>query len=192
MDSQTQREPTIREQLPWVKLTMDYMDRIAATIPEDQLDWRPEDPSGNFCFSLVEIVKHANDARIMFLSQLTGEEEPEGYWSEGPGEDGSWKFSGHRDKAEVLERLNQSRAVAEEWLDKPASMLMETTPGTRKTFDSMIERLKEAGGPVDEWERRGPASVNRVLMALAVHEAGHRGALQTLLRQQGINVEGAE
>jgi len=200
MDAERQAEATLREALPWVKLTLDYTDRLAAAIPEDLLDWRPEDPSGKWSFSLVEIVKHVSDARFMFIGQLDGEDPvdetgdaaPDRYWSAGPGADGEWNFYEHKDKAEVLARLAQARQPIEQWLDRPASGLMDITDGTRAVFEMQIKRLQESGVDVADWHRRGPATVNRVLMALAVHEAGHRAALQTLLRQKGINVEGAE
>jgi len=35
---------------------------------------------------------------------------------------------------------------------------------------------------------RGPVTIIRVIMALAVHESGHRSTLQTLLRMHGINL----
>jgi hypothetical protein len=69
-------------------------------------------------------------------------------------------------------------------------MLLEVTENARLVFRQNLEQMKEAGHPAGEWERRGPANVNRVLMALAVHEAGHRGTLQALLRLKGINVSG--
>jgi hypothetical protein len=39
-------------------------------------------------------------------------------------------------------------------------------------------------------ELRGPATVNRVLFALCLHEAGHRSYLQTILRLQGVDARG--
>jgi uncharacterized damage-inducible protein DinB len=189
MDSQTQREPIIRDQLPWVTLTLDHTEKLAELIPEDELDWRPVDPSGKWSFSLVEIIKHVTDARIMYVGQLTGEEDSGNYWSEPPGEDGSWKFGNHKDKAEVVSRLAEARKGVEEWLDKPASMLLEVTGGTTAAYNSIIEQIRKQGGPLEDYQRRGPANVNRVLMALAVHEAGHRGTLHALLRQKGINIQ---
>lgn len=187
MDAGMQTEATLRESLPWVKMTLDQMEQVAELIPEDELDWRPEDPSGKYCFSLSEIVKHVTDARVMFASQLSGEEKEDAYWSE-PDEDGTWKFAAHKDKAELLDRLAASRHVVEPWLDKPVSALLEVTDGTRAIFDRHVAALKEQDKPVEDWERRGSANINRVLMALAIHEAGHRGTLQTLLRQKGINI----
>ena len=192
MDSQTQSVPIIRDQLPWVTLTLDFTDKLAELIPEDELDWRPVDPSGKWSFSLVEIIKHVTDSRIMFIGQLNGDEDSGKYWSEPPGEDGMWKFADHKDKAEVVTRLVEARRGIEEWLDKPASMLLEVTDGWRATFEMIIERVKAHDGPVEDYYRRGPANINRVLMALAVHEAGHRGTLHALLRQKGINIQEPE
>ena len=48
--------------------------------------------------------------------------------------------------------------------------------------------MKENNVPVEDAIKRGPANIVRVRMALCVHEAGHRGALQTILRLEGINL----
>lgn len=187
MDTSMQPEANLREALPWVKMTLDYTDKVAALIPEELLDWRPEDPSGKWCFSLGEIVKHITDARLMYASQLSGEDPKDAYWSDYK-EDGTWEIAPHKDKAEVLERLGAARGEVEPWLDKPASALNKVMEATRAVFDKQLQALREQGREVGDWELRGPATINRVLMALAVHEAGHRGALQTLLRQKGINI----
>lgn len=190
MDAKPHSELTIGDMLPWVKLTMDYSDQLADAIPEDQLDWRPGDPGGKWSFSLVELVKHIGDARVMYASQLDSRDVASLYWSDGPGEDGVWSFADHKDKAEVLARLAEARRLVEHWLQQPASMLLEVTENSRSVFMQNLAQMREAGHPAGEWERRGPANVNRVLTALAVHEAGHRGTLQALLRLKGINVSG--
>ncbi len=92
----------------------------------------------------------------------------------------------------MLGRLAEARSVVEHWLDQPASTLLDVTENSKAVFQENLKRMKEAGHSSEDWERRGPANVNRVLVALAVHEAGHRGTLQALLRQQGINISGLE
>jgi uncharacterized damage-inducible protein DinB len=192
MDTATQAELTLREALPWVTMMLDYTDKVAASVPEDMLDWRPADPSGRFCFSLGEIVMHCADARLMFSRQLAGDEDGEDYWTTslvGPDEEGVWPFRERGGKQELLDSLAAMRARFDQWLDKPASAITEIPETSRALFDKTIAELKEQGQDTAEWEKRGPASIVRVLMALIAHESGHRGALQILLRQHGINVE---
>lgn len=172
---------------PWLNMTFDLTDNLAKLIPEDSLDWRPEDPSGKWCFSLGEIVMHCADARIMFARQLNGSDSHEGYCSEGPGEDGVWKFKEHGGKQAILGCLAASRKELEPFMQMPISAMGEVTEGSQAAFDKHLAKMKEDGQDTAEMEQRGPANIVRVLMATVVHEAGHRGALQTLLRQKGIN-----
>jgi len=191
MDAQMQ-QAKVRDVLPWVKLTFDYTDQLAELIPDDKLGWRPEDPSGKWCFSLGEIAMHCADARRMLARQLNGEETEEGYFSSEPGEDGVWNFKNAITKQQILDGLKVCRDELEPWLEKPANELLEVTDGTRAVFQKSLDWMKEHGKPVEEAERRGPANIMRVLMAAAVHEAGHRGSLQTLLRQHGVNLPSGE
>ena len=194
MDAAGQTSATVGDQLPWLKMTMDYTDEIAALIPEDKLDWRPTDPSGRFCFSLGEIAMHCADTRQMFARQLANDESEDGYWSEGPNEEGVWMFKAPASKQEILDSLKAGRELVERFMAEPVAKLLEPTEGTSKAHAKNIARLREAGKDSDvaSAERRGPATYFRVLMATATHEAGHRGALQTLLRQQGINAKYGE
>jgi hypothetical protein len=41
-----------------------------------------------------------------------------------------------------------------------------------------------------DFERRGASTINRVLFALVVHECGHRGYLQTVMRVNGVDARG--
>lgn len=190
MDAQPQSECSVNEYLLWLGMTWDYTDKIAEAIPEHLLDWRPTDPSGKYCFSLAEIVMHITDARLMFSSQLSGEELDDQYWatSEGPNEDGVWTFKDHGGKQALLDSLKASRAKYQSWIDQPFATLLDVPDGARKAYDGFLKRLKEEGHDTAVMEKRGPASIVRVLMAVAAHEAGHRGSLQTLLRQHGVNV----
>lgn len=188
MDSQAQPEVSLRDALPWVGMMLDYTDKVAALIPDDMIDWRPEDPSEAFCFSLGEIVMHCSDARLMFSRQLTGSDSKEGYWSEEPGEDGGWSFREHGGKQAILDSLASARREFDPWLDKPASAMTEIPDGAYQTYERALQWFKDNDQDPTDFECRGPANIVRVLMALAAHESGHRGALQTLLRLKGINV----
>lgn len=191
MDAATMPELTVADHMPWVKMTLDYTEEIAALIPEDKLDWRPEDPSGQFCFSLAEIVMHCADARVMFMRQLSGEKSEDGYWctSEGPDDAGVWKFKEHGGKQAILDSMKHAREEIDTWQSKPVDELLSVPEGCEKAFAEQLKKMKEHEKDTAEMERRGPASIMRVLMATATHEAGHRGSLQTLLRQHGINVK---
>ncbi len=189
MDAATQPGLSVAGFLPWINMVLDYTDEIVALIPEDKLDWRPEDPTGHFCFSLGEIAMHIADARRMFARQLSGSESEDGYWSEGPDAQGVWKFTPPAGKAEILHSMNEARRELKAYLDLPAASYTQTTDGSRSTFEKSLERLREAGQPTNEAEARGPANIVRVLMAVIAHEAGHRGSLQTLLRMQGVNMK---
>lgn len=167
---------------------MDLTERVAALIPEDKLDWRLTDPSGKWHFSLAEIVLHCADARTMFARTLSGNATEEGYWSAGPGPDGIWPFRPYSGKDEVLRSLTIARQELTPWLDHPAAALLDTTEGTRAAYEKSLSALREKGAATNDTEVRGPVTIIRVIMALAVHESGHRSTLQTLLRMHGINL----
>lgn len=190
MDSQAtpQQQANIGDVLPWVKMTLDYTEQLAALVPEDKLEWRPEDPSGGFFFSLGEIVMHCADARRMFAGQLHGTDTADSYWSPGPGEGSVWEFKKCADKQALLASLAETRRLLQDWLDRPASELLDTTAGTRQAYERMLQWHKEHGKDTNALAKAGPANIMRVLMATAIHEAGHRGSLQTLLRLHGVNV----
>lgn len=190
MDAAAQAEATIGLALPWTSMTFDYTERIAATLTDELRDWRPNDPSGKFSFSLGEIVAHCADSRRMFARQLSGDDSTEGYWSEGPDESGVWKFKELPSASELLDSLKSARAELQTWLDKPASEQWQATAGTRAVFERHLQQLRENAKDTTEAERRGPANINRVLFAAACHESGHRGSLQTLLRMQGVAAGG--
>lgn len=195
MDTSMQPVLCIGDALPWARMTLDYTDQLAALIPDELLGWRSPDPSGAFSFSLGEIAAHISDARSMFIRQLSGAPEDDNYFSEGPKAPDykHWEFRPFT-KAELLASLAASRALAEEWLSRPADGIYAPTPGTTEAWEKMKAKLAEDGNSEElaKAELRGPASVVRVLMALCVHEAGHRGSLGTLLRQQGIALVGGE
>lgn len=191
MDSAMQAAAmTVGDQMPWVSMTFDYMDKICALIPEDKIDWRPEDPSGKWCFSLGEIAMHVADARTMFARTLSGDDSEEGYWMDYPKDDsGVWTRKREPGSLqEILDSLAAGSAALKPWLNKPYSEILSGTPGTEAAFEKNLAKMREAGKDTADAERRGPTTINRVLMAAACHEAGHRGALQTLLRQLGLNV----
>lgn len=190
MDAQPQAECSVYDYLLWLGLTWDHTEKLAAAIPDELLDWRPTDPSGKYCFSLAEILMHIADSRLMFSTQLSGEELEGQYWasSDGPNEEGGWTFKDHGGKQALLDSLKQGRARYQAWVDRPYSTLLDVPDGARKAYDGFLKRLKEEGHDTAPLEKRGPASVVRVLMAAAAHEAGHRGTLLTLLRQHGVNV----
>jgi uncharacterized damage-inducible protein DinB len=190
MDSNEQLEATIGQVLPWTAMTFDYTDKVAAMLTDDLRDWRPSDPAGKFFFSLGELVAHCADARRMFARQLAGDDSTDGYWSDGPGEDGVWTFKDLPDAAALLLSLQSARRELQSWLDLPASRQGEQTSGTKAVFDRQLQLLREAGKDTAVAELRGPANINRVLFAAACHEAGHRSVLQTLLRMNGVAAGG--
>lgn len=183
----TAMETTLGVAFPWLNMTFDTTEELAKLIPEDLLDWRHADPSGKWAFSLGEIVMHCSDARIMFARQLSGNDSHEGYCSDGPGEDGVWKFKEHGGRQAILKCLAASRKELEPYMQMPVSKMGEITEGSQTAFDKHLAMMKEKSMDTADAEARGPANLVRVLMAMAVHEAGHRGSLQTLLRQKGIN-----
>jgi uncharacterized damage-inducible protein DinB len=189
MDAAAQAQLTVGGFLPWVSMILDYTDEIVALIPEDKLDRRMEDPSGAFCFSLGEIAMHMADARRMFARELSGAQSEEGYWSDGPAEGGVWKFKPCESKQALLDSLAAARAELAPYTELSATSYTETTQGTRGSFERMLAAMREHGKDTAQAESRGPANIVRVLMAVVAHESGHRGSLQTLLRQQGINAK---
>lgn len=187
MDSTMHAAATIGQVYPWFNMTLDYTDQISALIPEDLLDWRFEDPSGKWSFSLAEQAMHCADARRMFARQIAGSDSGEDYWSEGPGEDGVWPFKAYGSKQAILDSLKTSRAELDAVLNRSADDALAITAGTQETYDKIIAQMKEKDLDTAAAELRGPANLIRVLMATVVHEAGHRGSMQTLLRMKGIN-----
>jgi hypothetical protein len=189
MDSSMPRmNRSVGDSLPWALMTLDYTEKLAAAIPDELLDTRPVDPSGHFCFTPAEIVMHCADARRMFAGQLSGETNEAGYWSGGPQADGVWQFKPHGGKAELLQSLRDTRALFAPFLELPGSELLAETAGTRASYQRNIEHLRELGRDTAPLEQAGPPNIMRVLFALTAHEAGHRGALQTLLRLHGVNL----
>jgi len=189
MDASPQSTPvTVYEALPWLGMTLDYTDKLVELLPEELLDTRPADPSGHFFFSFAELAMHIADARSMFARQLAGSDSEEGYWSEGPGEDDVWQFKPHGGKQAIVASLAAAREELQPWGARPVSELLAESEGTRKVYQKYLDGCKEKGKEPDGGVlRRGPANIMRVLMGLSVHEAGHRGALQTLLRLHGVD-----
>ncbi|MCB1221410.1 MAG: DinB family protein [Planctomycetales bacterium] len=187
MDSATKPTPTIGQIYPWLNMTFDYTDEIAALIPDELLDWRYEDPSGKWTFSLAEQAMHCADARIMFARQISGNDSEEGYWSPGPGEDGVWPFKEYGSKQAIMDSLKASRAELDEVMNRSADDVLAIPDGTRKVYEQVLKQMQEKGMDTSGLETRGPANIIRVLMAASAHEAGHRGSMQTLLRMKGIN-----
>jgi uncharacterized damage-inducible protein DinB len=190
---QPQAEATIGQMLPWTTNTLDYTEMVASKLTDELRDWRPTDPSGKFFFSLGELVAHSADTRRMFARQLAGNESEEGYWSmgdTGPSEDGVWQFKPLPSAAELLQSLKDARAEIQPYLDRPASEQWSVTDGNKAIFEKNLAGMREKGIDTAEAERRGPPNINRVLFAIMCHESGHRGALQTLLRMNGVQVGG--
>lgn len=190
MDAASATQATIGQALPWTGMTFDYTEQIAEKLTDELRDWRPADPGGKFFFSLGELVAHCADARRMFARQLAGDDSAEDYWSTGPDADGVWGFRELPGAAELLDSLKAARAELQHWLDLPADEQWNSTDGTRAVFEKHLQQLREKGLDTAESELRGPANINRVLFAAAVHESGHRGTLQTLLRMNGAAAGG--
>lgn len=185
-------ELTVAESLGWLNYTFSRTENSAAAVPEDLLDWRPEDPSGAFQFSLAEIVMHVADARRMFVSQLTGVDESPRYWSKAywsPTADEAdvYKFEAYAGKQALLDSLKAARELYAPYLAMPASSLMLSPASARPAFERMLAEYTAAGQDMTPLERQGPPTVYQVLFMAAVHESGHRGALHTLLRVKGAN-----
>jgi uncharacterized damage-inducible protein DinB len=190
MDATTQPQLTIGQALPWTGMTFDYTEKIADTLTDELVNWRPADPSGKFFFSLGEIVAHLADSRRMFARQLSGSDSMEGYWSEGPDENGVWPFKPLGSAAELAASLRSAREELAPYLELPSGEQWNPTDGTRSVFSRNLQAMQEKGADTALMEARGPASINRIVFAVVAHEAGHRGALQTLLRMQGVAAGG--
>jgi uncharacterized damage-inducible protein DinB len=190
MDAVQQTQATIGQALPWTTMTFDYTEQVAALLTDELRDWRPEDPSGQFFFSLGEIVAHCADSRRMFARQLSGSQSEEGYWSQGPDEQGVWKFTELPAAADLVADLKAAREELAQWMGMPAGEQWNATDGTRAVFEKHLQTMRETGKDTGDAERRGPANINRILFAAAAHESGHRGSLQTLLRMKGLSAGG--
>lgn len=190
MDQQTAAALAAGDGLPWIGITLDHTERITRLVDEKLAALRPVDPIGRFCFSLGELVMHIADSRRMFLGQLDGADYSGGYWADSAGPDlnGAWHFSPPASWADVQESVSWAGGKLREYLAGPLEALWEPTAGTRGFFEHYLADLRQAGRDEQaaQYERRGPASLARTLTALACHEAGHRGSLQTLLRLHGI------
>lgn len=188
MEMRTGGQPTIAQTYPWLNMTFDYTDQLAALIPDELLDWRYVDPSGRHTASLAELAMHLADDRLEFSRQLCGSSSLEGYWSLTPRAEGMKDFHPYDNKQAILDSLQTGRAALAPYLAMPAADALTITEGMRVTFELVQQELCAMGTDTAAYEKRGPANVIRVLMAVAVHESGHRGALQTLLRMKGINI----
>jgi uncharacterized damage-inducible protein DinB len=193
MDAVGQKEATIGQMLPWTSMMLDYTEKVAGALTDELRDWRPADPSGKFFFSLGELVAHCADARRMFARQLAGSTSEDGYWSSGPAEgdpDGVWQFKPLPSAAELAASLKDARAELQPWLDMPAAEQWTVTDGAKAVFAKNLAAMRDKGMDTAESELRGPANINRILFAVVAHESGHRAALQTLLRMQGVAAGG--
>jgi uncharacterized damage-inducible protein DinB len=192
MDAQAATALSAGDGLPWIGITLDQTDKVAVLVHEGLAALRPTDPLGRFCFSLGELVMHIADSRRMFLGQLDGADYSGGYWAGtgGPDSQGVWRFRAPQSWEDVLVSVEWGGTKLREYLARPQHALWEPTEGTLAFFGRYLADLRAAGREEQAlaYERRGPASLARTLTALACHEAGHRGALQTLLRLQGVNL----
>ncbi len=99
-----------------------------------------------------------------------------------------WTLQPYDGKTQMLEYLKAARAEFQVWLDKPASDLLMTTPGTEATFKKALENAEQRGTDTTAMQKRGAATILRVLTGAVIHETSHRGTLHALLRQHGINL----
>jgi hypothetical protein len=189
MSTQQSTGPSVAESIWAINVMLDYTESIAAFIPRDMLDWRPQYPAGDYAFSLGEQVKHIADTRIFVANNLNVEPAVYERWAgEYPGSTGAWTFrEGSYD--EVMESLKYSRSLIDPWTGKPFTELLLPSPGTRATFEKQLASKREAGEDVAALEAKGPGTLVGSLLFLVAHENGHRTVLQTLLRQAGVAVE---
>jgi uncharacterized damage-inducible protein DinB len=182
----------ISESLPSLARALNITDQLCALIPENLLEWRPTDPSGAFQFSLSEIAFHLADSRLQFARQLAGNETPEKDYMleylEKPDDGLHWNLKPYNTKTQMLEYLKASRVEFQVWLDKPASMLLQTTPSSEAIFKKALENAEKRGADTTAMRKRGAATIMRVLTGAVIHETSHRGTLHALLRQHGINL----
>ena len=188
MNASPGMELSLGETYPWLALTLDQTDKIVAIIPEEKLDWRLSDPSGKWHFSLAEIAMHCADARRLFARMMSGVDRTDDFRSSGPGENGVWPFRPCGSKQAILDDLTAARAELDSWLRQPASAALKVTDPAYAVWEKNLAAMRVKGVDPALDERRGPASILRILMACAVHEAGHRSSLQTLLRMHGVNL----
>ncbi|MCC7479313.1 DinB family protein [bacterium] len=181
---------SIGDQLPWLARTFRQTEQVAALIPPELMDWRPPDPSGRWSFSLAEIAMHCADIRLMFARQLRGEDSSVLYWLDSP-KDSSGIWTRRREPAgpqEIVASLAAGREELEPWMALPYEQTLTATAGMQQSFLQYLASQREKGQDTSEAERRGPSTLNRIFFTVACHEAGHRGALQALLRLHGLGI----
>jgi hypothetical protein len=188
MDTASQTQHTIADQMPWYGMTMDYTEKICELIPPELWSWRPEDPQGFFQASLGEIAMHCADERHFHAQMLTGEVNRSVFFTLSPGKDGISAFREGVSKQGVLASLKAARAVLDSYSQLPADKLTYVTEGAKATHEQQIASAKDQGIDTTQMERRGAPGIFRVLMGVACHEAGHRGTLYTLLRLNGVSL----
>jgi len=179
---------TVGNHLPWAAMTLDYTEQLAEAIPADLLDWSP---GGGF-FTPAEALMHIIDSRRLFARQLSGDTRTNDYYSAEYAHpdslSGDWGFRGYGTMADLLSALEDSRAELDAWLDQPAAILDQATPGTVSDFPRKLRYYQNSGLDPAGLEFRGPDTVTRVIMAVTVHEAAHRGNLQAVLRLRGVTI----
>lgn len=189
MSVQPISDPRICDAIWAINVMLDYTESIAAYVPRDKLDWRPQYPAGDYAFSLGEQVKHIADTRIFVANNLNVEPAAYEKWAgEYPGKNGAWTFR-EGSYEEVMESLKYSRSLIDPWTVKPFTEILLPTPGTRAAFEKQLSRMREAGEDTAAEETEGPGTLASWLLFLVAHENGHRTVLQTLLRQAGVAVE---
>ena len=91
----------------------------------------------------------------------------------------------------ILERhLRQGWDALARALELPAESLLLPTKGGERFYAEAVARKDGEPGPDDDliisW---GPANLARVLLTCASHEAGHRGAIVSLVRGLGVSLK---
>jgi hypothetical protein len=185
---------SISQHLPWVNSTLDYTERLIELVPDELLDLRPTDPLSGHFFTPAEVAMHLADERRELARMLHGSESREQFWTltswETGGDGTPWTFRPFGSRDELLDSLREGRAEFAPWLSRPLADLHTATDGTRRKHEELLAMFKGKGMDTTDFELRGPSTINRVLFALTVHESGHRGYLQTILRLNGVDARG--
>jgi uncharacterized damage-inducible protein DinB len=192
MTTASQPQQTIGDQMPWYGMTMDYTEKVCELITEELWRWRPENPQGSFQASLGEITMHCADERHFHAQLLSGTVDERVFFGRSPDKDGIGTFREGVSREEALASLRAGRELLDKYARLPAERLMEVTEGAKTSYRRQIASAKEQAIDTTQMDMRGAPTIFRVLMAVACHEAGHRGTLYTLLRLNGVSLPAAK
>lgn len=179
---------TIAQDMLWAVHMLDYTDEVCDGLTDENMGHRPTNPAGGYFFSAGEQVMHIADTRWDCLGWIDGKDySKRKFAGDYPGKDKPWQFRAASSK-DILASLKESRDKLNEVLAGSSATLMDSTPGSLKSYQEGLDKAKEKGNDTAQIEAEGPSNLANILLFLVSHEQAHRAVMQTTLRMNNVEV----